>query len=111
MLNYDDDDYSHTYGQIEEEKLLEFQQKLVFFNHIYQILISDLQMFGLMMLVIIYVFDIKSQQNFTAFQGSKVEFKLDGVVSNDISGYALVLTNKLKSISSDGQRHCDLISV
>ena len=39
---------------------------------------------------------------------NQLEFKIDGVVPNDIKGYALVLTNKLVSISSDGQRHPDL---
>ena len=31
-----------------------------------------------------------------------------GVVPNDISGYSLVLTNKVVSVNSDGQRHFDL---
>ena len=59
----------------------------------------------------IYVFDIRYQQNFAASQPIKVEFKFDGVVPNDINGYALVLTNKLVSKSLDGQRHFDLIQV
>ena len=53
----------------------------------------------------------KDPRHFTASQPIEVEFKFDGVVSKDINGYALVLTNKLVSISSDGQRHVDLISV
>ena len=57
----------------------------------------------------LYVFDIRYQRNFTNSQPIKVEFKFDGVVPNDINEYALVLTNKLVSISSDGQRHFDLI--
>ena len=57
----------------------------------------------------LYVFDIRYQKNFTNSQPIKVEFKFEGVVPNDINGYALVLTNKLVSISSDGQRHFDLI--
>ena len=60
------------------------------------------------MLVMIF-FDTRCQQNLIAAQPIKVEFKLDGVVSNDINGYALELTSKLLSISSDGQRHFDLI--
>ena len=52
---------------------------------------------------------MRYQQNFTASQPVKVEFEFDGFVSNDIKGYALVLTNKLVSISSDGQRYVDLI--
>ena len=58
-----------------------------------------------------YVFDKENQQNFTASQPIKVEFKFDGVFSNDFNGYALVSTNKLVSISSDGQRHFDSIQV
>ena len=57
----------------------------------------------------LYVFDMRYKKNFTNSQPIKLEFKLEGVVSNDINGYALVLTNKLVSISSDGQRHFDLI--
>ena len=56
-----------------------------------------------------YVFDVKYQKNFTISQPIKVEFKFDGVVPNDINGYALVLTNRLISRSSDRQRHFDLI--
>ena len=56
----------------------------------------------------LYVFDKRYQQNFTASQLVKVEFKLDGVVPNHINGYVLVLTSNLVSISSDGQRQFDL---
>ena len=58
---------------------------------------------------ILSVFDIRYQQHFIASQPIKVEFNFDGVVPNDINGYALVLTNKLVSISSDGQRYFDFI--
>ena len=57
----------------------------------------------------LYVFEIRYQQNFTASQPIKLEFIFNKFVPNDINGYALVLTNKLVSISSDGQRHFDLI--
>ena len=57
----------------------------------------------------LYVFDIRYQKHYTASQPIKVEFKFNGVIPNDINGYALVLTNKLVSISSDGQRHFDLL--
>ena len=57
----------------------------------------------------LYVFDIRYQPNFTAAQPTKVEFEFDGVVPNDVKGYALVLTKKLVSTSADGQRHFDLI--
>ena len=56
-----------------------------------------------------YDFDIRYQQKFTASQTILVEYKFDGVVPYDINAYALVLTNKLVSICSDGQRLFDLI--
>ena len=56
-----------------------------------------------------YVFDIKYQKNLTISQPIKVEFKFEGVVPNENNGYALVLTNNIVSISSDGQRHFELI--
>ena len=70
---------------------------------------SDLQMLKLMMLVIIYVFGIRYQQNFTASQPNETEYKFDGVLPDDINGYALVLTKKILSTSSDGQRFFDLM--
>ena len=57
----------------------------------------------------LYVFDIRYQKNFENAQPIKVEFKFDGVVPAGIYGYALVLTNKKISSSSDGQRHFDLL--
>ena len=57
----------------------------------------------------LYVFHIRNQQNFTASQPIEGELKIDGVVPIDVNGYALVLTINLVSVSSDGQRHFDLI--
>ena len=108
LLNYDNDDYSQGYHQIKEafraltkDDILppyiseaDFRTSNVAANDIGY----DL-----------YVFDIRYQKNFTNPQPIKVAFKFDGVVPNDINGYVLVLTNKLISISSDGQRHFDLI--
>ena len=59
----------------------------------------------------LYVFVIQCKQKFTASQTIKVEFELVGVIPNDINGYALVLTNKLISKSSNGRRDFDLILV
>ena len=53
-------------------------------------------------------FDIRYQKNFESSQPIKVEFKFDGVIPAGIYGYALVLANKLISISSDGQRMFDI---
>ena len=57
LLNYNDDDYSQGYHQIKEA--FKALKKMISFNHIYQNRISDLQMSGLMMLLIIYMFSIK----------------------------------------------------
>ena len=108
LLNYDDDDYSQGYGQIKEAL-----RALIKYD-ILQPYISDDKFrtsnvraddvgYNL------YLFDIRYQKNFTNSQPIHVEFKFDGIVTNDINRYALVLTNKLVSISSDGQRHFDLI--
>ena len=107
-LNYDDDDYSQGYSQIKEA--FRFLTK----DDILRTYISDddFRSSNAASNDVGYnlnVFDIRYQKNFTASQPIKVEFKFDGVVPNDTNVYALVLTNKLVSISSDGQRHFDLI--
>ena len=56
-----------------------------------------------------YIFDKRKKENFTTAQAIKVELNFDGVVPEDINEYALVLINKLVSVSSDGQRHFDSI--
>ena len=53
----------------------------------------------------LYVFDIRYQKSLETAQPVNVEFKFSEDVPARIYGYALVLTNKLVSISSDGQRH------
>ena len=108
LLNYDDDDCNQRYGQIKEAF------KALTKDNILQPYISDDDFRSSNVRADdvgynLYVFDIRYQKNFTASQPIKVEFKFDGVVPNDINGYALVLTNKLISISSDGNRHFDLI--
>ena len=110
LLNYDDDDYSQGYHQIKEAF------RALTKDDILQPYISDdndnFRTSNVAANDIgynLYVFDIRYQKDFTNSQPIKVEFKFDGVVPNDINGYALVLTNKLISISSDGQRMFDLI--
>ena len=108
LLNYDDDDYSQGYPQIKEAF------KALARDNIIQPYISDdnFRTSNVAAKVVgynLYVFDIRYQKNFTNSQPIKVEFKFDGVIPNDINGYALVLRNKLVSISSDGQRQFDLI--
>ena len=108
FLTYDDDDYSQGYHQIKEAF------KALAKDDILQPYISD-DNFRTSNVAAndvgynLYVFDIRYQKNFTNSQPIKLEFKFEGVVPNDINGYALVLTNKLVSVSSDGQRHFDLI--
>ena len=108
LLNYEDDDYSQGYHQIKEAL------KALTKDDILQPYISDddFKTSNVAANDVGYnlnIFDIRYQKNFESAQPIKVEFKFDGVVPNDINGYALVLTNKLVSISSDGQRHFDLI--
>ena len=108
LLNYDDDDYSQGYHQIKEAF------KVLTKDDILQPYISeeDVRTSNVRAADVgynLYVFDIRYQKNYTASQPIKVEFNFDGVGPNNANGYALVLTNKLVSISSGGQRHFDLV--
>ena len=108
MTNYVIDDYSQGYGQRKEtfgavtkDDILETYRS----HHDFRsssVSVDDID-------YDLYVFDIRCQENFTALQPNKVEFKFDAVVPNDINGYALVLTNQLVTVSSDGQKHFHLI--
>ena len=94
LLNYDDDDYSQGYHQINEAS------RALTRDDILQPYISedDFRSSNVRADDVGYnlnVFDIIYQKNFTASQPIKVEFKFDGVVPNDINGYALVLTNRI----------------
>ena len=106
LLNYNDDNYSQGFGQIKEAF------KALTKDNLLQPYISDDDFRssnnGDNIGYNIYVFDIRYQKNFESSQPIKFEFKFDGVVPAGIYGYALVLTNKLISISSDGQRMFDL---
>ena len=106
LLNYDDDDYSQGYGQIKEAfKALTKDDILLPY-------ISDLDFKssndGNDIGYNIYAFDIRYQKNFENAQPVKVEFKFSENINAGIYGYALVLTNRLVSITSDGQRMFDL---
>ena len=60
-------------------------------------------------LVTLYTFSTYSiRKNLKVLSQKKVEFNFDGVVPVGKDGYALVLTNRIISISSDGQRMFDL---
>ena len=107
LLNYHGDDYSHGYSQIKETF------GALTKNDILQLYISDdvFRSSNAGVVNIGYklnIFDSKYQQNFTSSQRIKVKFKFNGVVPSDVNGYALLLTNKIVSISSDGRRHFHL---
>ena len=106
LLNYNDDDFSQGYGQIKEAfKALtkdNMLQPYISENDFRSSIFVD---HGNEIGYNIHDFDIRYQKNFESGQSVKVEFKLDGVVpAGGIYGYALVLTNRLVSISSGGQR-------
>ena len=107
LLNYDDDDYSQGYGQIKEAF------KALTKDDILQPYINEDDFRssneGNNIGYNIYAFDIRYQKNFENAQPVKVEFKFSENIPAGIYGYALVLTNKLISISSDGQRMFDLV--
>ena len=105
-LNYEDDDYSQGYGQIEEAF------KALTKDDILQPYITDHDFRssnnGNDIGYNIYAFDIRYQKNFENSQPVKVEVKFSENIPAGIYGYALVLTNRLASISSDEQRMFDL---
>ena len=108
LLNYDDDDYSQGYDRIKED----FRALTKY--GILQPYVSDHHFRSSNMgandvSYSLYVFDIRYQQIFTFSPPIELDFKFDGLVCNDINGYAVVLTKKLVSIRSDVQRAFDLI--
>ena len=106
LLNYEDDDNSHGYGQIKEA--FETLTK----DNILQPYITDHDFRssndGNDIGYNIDAFDIRYQKNFENAQPVKVEFKFSENIPGGIYGYALVLTNRLLSITSDEQRMFDL---
>ena len=106
LLNYNDDDYSQGYGLIKQAF------KDLTKDDILESYISDNDFRssndGHNIGYNLYVFDLRYQKSFESAQPIKVEFKFDGVILAGIYGYALVLTNKLHSISPGGQRMFDL---
>ena len=102
LLNYDDDDYSQGYGQIKEAF------RALTKDDILKPYISEDDFRssnnGYDIGFIIYAFDIRYHKNFENAQRIKVEFKFSENINAGIYGYALVLTKRLASITSDGQR-------
>ena len=107
LLNYDDDDYSQGYNQIKEAFRALTKDDLLqpyIIEDDFRSSNNDNDV-GYN----IYAFDIRYQKNFENAQPVKVEFKFSENINAGIYGYALVLTNRLVSITSDGQRMFDLI--
>ena len=106
LLNYDDDDYSQGYGQIrkafkaltKDDILQPYKSEDDFRS------CNEANIIGYN----IYALDIRYQKKFENAQPVKVKFKFSENNPAGIYGYALVLTNKLISMSSDGQRMFDL---
>ena len=107
LLNYNDADYSQGYGQFKEAFRALTKDDEIRPN------ISDTDFrssknnkeIGYNL----YVFDIRYQKKLESSQPIKVYFEFSQNVPTGIYGYGLVLTKKLVGISSNGQRHFDLI--
>ena len=106
LLNYDDNDYSEGYGQI-KEAFRALTKDDILKPYITE---DDFRSSneGNNIGYNIYAFDIRYQKNFENAQPVKVEFKFSENIAAGIYGYALVLTNRLVSVTSDGQRIFDL---
>ena len=109
LLNYDDDYYSQGYGQ-KKEAFKDLTKDDILKPYISE---DDFRSSneGNNIGYNIYAFDIRYQKNFENSQPIKVEYKFSENIPAGIYGYALVLTNKLISMSSDGQRMFDLVKV
>ena len=107
LFNYDDDDFSQGYGQIKEAFGALTKDDILQPYITEDDFRSDNN--GNNIGYNIHVFDIRYQKNYQSGQSVKNEFKLDKIVPAGVYGYALVSTNRLGSISSDGQRMLDLV--
>ena len=107
LINHHDDDYAQRYVQIKEAF------RALTKDDILQPYISedDLRSSNESNIIgyIIHAFDIRYQKIFESAQPLKVEFNFSENIPAGMYGYALVLRNKLISISSDGQRMFDLV--
>ena len=99
--DYDRDKYDQAYSEIENFYLLKSETNLL--NPF-----IDLHKFRTN--YNFYVLDLSKQKDNIASQPIRLEFKFNAVFGvADYIAYALVLTPKLISISSDGQRHFHLL--
>ena len=106
LLNYDDDEYSQGYGQI-KEAFRALTKDDILKPYITE---DDFRSSneGNNIGYNVYAFDIRYRKLSENAQPVKVEFKFSENIPAGIYGYALVLTNKIISIGSDGQRMFDL---
>ena len=107
LLDYNDDNYSQGYGQIKEAFKALTQDDILqpyLSEHDFRSS-NDGDNIG----YIIHSFDIRYQKNYESAQPMKAVNKFYEVIPAGVYGYALVLTNRLVSISSDGQRMFDLV--
>ena len=107
LLNYDNDAYSQGYGQIKKAFRTLTKDDILkpyISEHDFRSF-NDNNDIGYSL----YVFDIRYQKNFTSSQSIKTEFKFSEPIPDNSNGYALVPTNNIFSISSDGQRRFHLI--
>ena len=99
--DYERDKYDQAYSEIENFYLLKSETNLLnpFIDlHIFRTNYN------------FYVFDLSKQKDHIGSQPIRLEFKFNAAIDvADYIAYALVLTPKLISISSDGQRHFDLL--
>ena len=99
--DYDRDKYDQAYSKIENFYLLKSETNLL--NPF-----IDLHKFRTN--YNFYVFDLSKQKDPIGSQPIRLEFKFNAAINGaDYIAYALVLTLKLISISSDGRRHFDLL--
>ena len=99
--DYDRDKYDQAYSEIENFYLLKSETNLL--NPF-----IDLHKFRTN--YNFYVFDLSKQKDPIGSQPIRLEFKFNAAIDvADYIAYALVLTPKLISISSDGQRHFNLL--
>ena len=109
-MNYDADNYSHGYIRKKEAfRALTKDDILKPFKSFNDFTSSKI---NIDLGNNVYVSDIRYQKNLEGAQPIKVEIKNSENVPAGIYGYAPVSTNKWwVSVSSDGQRHFDLIYV
>ena len=101
FLNYDVDEYSHGYGQINEASgALTKYDILKLFKPDHEFRSSNVRVDDVANNLC--VFHTRFHENFKANQPVKVEFDFYGVAPNDINRSALVLTIEILSTGIDG---------